>query len=141
MLKPAALVSLAFYITLAAGQAVASVPIPASSGKPALEPRTRTRTPSLSVSPKAGPSANSTTSNHLFPVNDEKGLLLSCNAPEIETNSNTDVFENCTLAPGRTLDDVMHSFVGALHYVQNHQAKEPAGSQGTAEEKPAPAQK
>jgi hypothetical protein len=59
-------------------------------------------------------------------VNDEKGLLLSCIAPQIESNPDTDVFNNCTLAPGRTLDDVMHTFVGALHVVQNEQIKERA---------------
>lgn len=52
---------------------------------------------------------------HLFPVSDEKGLLLSCVAPEIDKNSETDVFKNCVLAPGRTLDDVMHSFVRGIH--------------------------
>jgi len=57
---------------------------------------------------------------HLFPVNDAKGLLLTCIAPEIETNPNTDLFSDCTLAPGRTLDDVMHTFIGAIHYIQNH---------------------
>jgi len=55
---------------------------------------------------------------HLFPVSDEKGLLLSCIAPEIDSNSETDVFKNCALAPGRTLDDVMHSFIRGIHEEQ-----------------------
>lgn len=59
---------------------------------------------------------------HLFPVRDERGLLLTCVAPEIDTNSETDVFNNCTLAPGRTLDDVMHSFIRGIHEEQ-HQRK------------------
>jgi hypothetical protein len=42
---------------------------------------------------------------------DEKGLLLTCIAPEIDKNADTDIFTDCALAPGRTLDDVMHSFV------------------------------
>jgi hypothetical protein len=52
---------------------------------------------------------------HVFPVLDERGLLLTCVAPEMELNQDTDVFKDCALAPGRTLDDVMHSFVKAIH--------------------------
>ncbi len=65
---------------------------------------------------------------HLFPVRDEKGLLLTCVAPELDKNSETDFFKDCTLAPGRTLDDVMHSFVKAIHQEQQQSAassKEP----------------
>jgi hypothetical protein len=65
---------------------------------------------------------------HRFPVTDEQGLLLTCIAPEIETNSETDVFKNCTLAPGRTLDDVMHTFIGAIHAEQRRQAEEHAAA-------------
>jgi hypothetical protein len=39
-----------------------------------------------------------------------EGLLLTCIAPKINTNADTDVFKSCTLA-ARTLDDVMHTFV------------------------------
>ena len=56
-------------------------------------------------------------------------------APEIETNSDTDVVKNCTLAPGRTLDDVMHTFVSAIHAEQRRLAEEHAGSQNDAEVK------
>ena len=66
---------------------------------------------------------------------DVKWLLLTCVAPEIETNSDTDEFKNCTLAPGRTLDDVMHTFVSAIHAEQRRQAEERAGSQKDAEVK------
>jgi hypothetical protein len=62
--------------------------------------------------------------SHLFPVKDAKGLLLTCIAPEIDTNPDTDLFNGCTLAPGRTLDDVMHTFIGAIHYVQNEAMRE-----------------
>jgi hypothetical protein len=57
-------------------------------------------------------------------VNDEKGLLLTCIAPEIDTNTDTDAFKSCTLAPGRTLDDVMHTFVQGIHYEQGQHQKE-----------------
>ena len=66
---------------------------------------------------------------HRFPVIDEQGLLLTCIAPEIEANSETDVFKNCTLAPGRTLDDVMHTFIGAIHAEQRRQAEEHAAAE------------
>ena len=75
-------------------------------------------------SPANDSSAAPVHKSHVFPVNDEKGLLLTCIAPEIETNSKTDVFEDCKLAPGRTLDDVMHSFVGAMHMVESQRAQE-----------------
>jgi hypothetical protein len=61
-----------------------------------------------------------------FVVNDEQGLLLTCVAPELDTNPDTDIFKGCTLAPGRTLDEVMHTFMQAFHYVQDEQAKERA---------------
>lgn len=62
--------------------------------------------------------SDSSAARHLFPVMDEKGLLLTCVAPEIDTDSETDVFKNCALAPGRTLDDVMHSFIRGIHEEQ-----------------------
>jgi hypothetical protein len=49
---------------------------------------------------------------------DEKGLLLTCVAPELDKDRETDVFKDCTLAPGRTLDEVMHSFVQGIHEEQ-----------------------
>jgi hypothetical protein len=71
-----------------------------------------------------------------YPVIDEQGLLLTCIAPEIETNSETDVFKNCTLAPGRTLDDVMHSFIGAIHAEQRRQAEEHTAAEKQGNDKP-----
>ena len=79
----------------------------------------------------------------IFTVNDEKGLLLSCIAPEIDTNADTDLFKSCTLAPGRTLDDVMHTFIQGVHYEQSQHEKEREEWQRDLEEKAAqrPAQK
>jgi len=33
----------------------------------------------------------------------------------LDKDKETDVFKDCTLAPGRTLDEVMHSFVQGIH--------------------------
>jgi hypothetical protein len=73
------------------------------------------------------------TDRHLFPVNDEKGLLLTCVAPEIDQNSETDQFNNCNLAPGRTLDDVMHSFISGIHEEQRQHQRESAIRQSAEE--------
>jgi hypothetical protein len=72
---------------------------------------------------------------HLFPVRDEKGLLLTCIAPEIDTNKDTDVFNNCSLAPGRNLDEVMHSFIKAFHQEQKQKIEEQAGSPNDSDDK------
>lgn len=77
----------------------------------------------LTKSPLPGSSASASKS-HLFPINDEKGLLLTCSAPDIDINADTDLFEDCTLAPGRTLNDVVHSFVGAMHAEEKQRAQE-----------------
>lgn len=79
--------------------------------------------------------AGSPAERHLFPVMDEKGLLLTCIAPEMETNKETDDFKNCVLAPGRTLDDVMHSFVGAAHQQQLELDREKAAASQHADNK------
>jgi hypothetical protein len=122
----AALLSLAILFALAGAEAGAS-----TSTMP-----TSARVNEVSKAPPATMSAlDSSTARHRFPVMDEKGLLLTCIAPEIESNSDTDVFKNCTLAPGRTLDDVMHTFVSAIHAEQRRQAEERAGSQKDAEVK------
>lgn len=86
-----------------------------------LLPTTSTPNPEVEVtqpSPASLTALDTPSARHLFPVSDEKGLLLSCIAPEIDSNSETDVFKNCALAPGRTLDDVMHSFVRGIHEEQ-----------------------
>jgi hypothetical protein len=61
---------------------------------------------------------------HMFAVNDANGLLLACTAPEIDTDIETDVFNGCTLAPGRTLDDVMHTLVQGNHFERNRHKME-----------------
>jgi hypothetical protein len=53
----------------------------------------------------------------------------------MDTNSETDVFNDCTLAPGRTLDDVMHSFIRGIHEEQNQRMKELAESHKDTEDK------
>jgi hypothetical protein len=122
MKKLAALLSIIVPIAFAAAQAVASSPpsTSVSTQKPA-EPPAQTKL--FKTTPAAAPTS-SPNADHTFPVNDVKGLLLTCIAPQIDTNPDTDIFKNCTLAPGRTLDDVMHTFVQAIHFIQNEQAKE-----------------
>jgi hypothetical protein len=117
MKVPAALLSLAVFVALAGATASAST----STKQDAAREK--------ELSPVAPASLNYPdlpVVRHRYPVTDEKGLLLTCIAPEIETNSETDVFKNCALAPGRTLDDVMHTFVGAIHAEQRRQAEEHA---------------
>jgi hypothetical protein len=118
MKRHTALLSLAVFVVFAAIQTSASTPAPTlPSGK---TPEAAPRSQSLKVAPAAA-SANP---SHLFTVNDTKGLLLTCIAPEIATNAETDVFKSCALAPGRTLDDVMHTFVQGIHYEQSQHQKE-----------------
>jgi len=66
--------------------------------------------------------AASAMAQHRYQVRDEKGPLMSCVAPEMDVNSETDVFKNCTLAPGRSLDDFMHSVIKAIHQEQQQKA-------------------
>jgi hypothetical protein len=68
-------------------------------------------------------------------VSDVKGPVLTCIAPEIDTNVDTDLFKSCTLAPGRTLDDVMHTFIQGIHYEQSQFEKEREEWQRYLEEK------
>ena len=92
---------------------------PSTGNQKTAEPDTK-----LLKSPAARSSGSPARKSHVFPVHDEKGLLLTCVAPEIETNADTDLFEDCTLAPGRTLNDVIHSFVGAMHTVESQREQE-----------------
>jgi len=118
MKRHAALLPLAVFIAFAAVETSASTPAPALLG---------TKTPDSALQTqllKPTPAAASANPSHLFTVNDEKGLVLTCIAPEIDTNADTDVFKSCTLAPGRTLDDVMHTFVQGIHYEQSEHEKE-----------------
>jgi hypothetical protein len=137
MKRHAALLPLAVFIAFAAVETSASTPAPALLG---------TKTPDSALQTqllKPTPAAASANPSHLFTVNDEKGLVLTCIAPEIDTNPNTDMFKSCTLAPGRTLDDVMHTFVQGIHYEQSQHQKEREEWQKDLEEMTAqkPAQK
>ena len=137
MKRHTALLSLAVFIAFAAVQTSATTPTPTLSGT--KTPEAAPRTQSL----KSAPADASVNPSHLFTVNDAKGLLLTCIAPEIDTNPDTDMFKSCTLAPGRTLDDVMHTFVQGIHYEQSEHQREREEWQKALEEKtiPKPAQK
>jgi len=123
MRNPAPLLAIVVSVTMAASLATASAPASSSLGQGKIsEPATQKhlfKSSSAAASAPANP-------GHTFAVNDEKGLLLTCIAPEIDSNPDTDAFNSCTLAPGRTLDDVMHTFIGAIHHEQNEQVKERA---------------
>ena len=121
MRKHAALVAIAVFIALAAAQATAST---SGSAKTSSGPATQIKLFAATPAPKLG--SQPPAGDHTFKVNDVKGLLLTCVAPQIDTDPDTDLFNGCALAPGRTLDDVMHTFIQALHLVQNGQAKERA---------------
>jgi hypothetical protein len=64
----------------------------------------------ITVPAKTAPS--STALN--FTVADAKGLLLTCAKEQLDTST----FSGCTLAPGRTLDDLMTSIVRAIRAQQ-----------------------
>ena len=113
-----ALLSLAVFIACAAVETSASTPATTLPGM--KTPEAAPPTQSLKSAPAAAPANPS----HLFTVNDAKGLLLTCIAPEIDTNADTDVFKSCALAPGRTLDDVMHTFVQGIHFERSEHEKE-----------------
>src|SRR5208282_6493636 len=101
MKRHAALLPLAVFIAFAAVETSASTPAPALLGT--KTPDSAPQTQLLKLTAAAASATGSANPSHLFTVNDEKGLLLSCIAPEIDTNTDTDVFKSCTLAPGRTL--------------------------------------
>jgi hypothetical protein len=58
------------------------------------------------------PVASNTVLN--FSVMDLHGVLLTCAKQQVDT----DTFSGCTLAPGRTLDDLMTSIVQTIHAEQ-----------------------
>ena len=141
MNRPTALLPLAVFITFATAQAGASVPAPTSLGSKTPGPAPQTQ--SLKPTPAAASTAGPANPGHFYTVTDVKGLLLTCIAPEMYTNADTDLFKSCTLAPGRTLDDVMHTFIQGVHYEQSQHEKEREEWQRDLEEKAAqsPAQK
>ncbi|MGA3009740.1 MAG: hypothetical protein ABSD72_05705 [Terracidiphilus sp.] len=125
MKKLAVLSILAVSVALVPVQAPASTLAPTSvAAKQASDAATQTKL--LKAAPAAAPTPDSARKSLAFEVNDVKGLLLTCVAPQLDTDPNTDIFKSCTLAPGRTLDDVMHTFIQAIHFIQNEQLKERA---------------
>jgi hypothetical protein len=140
MNKIGSLLPLVVFITLATAQAVASTtPKAVVSEKRTSNPAAQAQF--LKPAPAAASAADSRPKGQKFEVNDVKGLLLTCTAPELETNPDTDLFNGCTLAPGRTLDDVMHTFVQAIHVEQDQRAKERAEWNKSLDEKSAQTQK
>lgn len=76
-------------------------------------------TPPLKAAPAdkaslAPPHAVPPTTALNFTVTDVHGVLLTCAKQQLDT----DTFSGCTLAPGRTLDDLMTSIVRAIHAEQ-----------------------
>lgn len=135
MRKLAALFVLAVSIAFAPAQAPASTPAPTpAAAKQASNPATQTQL--FKATPTPAATTDFADKSHTFEVNDVKGLLLTCIAPQLDTNPDTDLFNNCTLAPGRTLDDVMHTFIQAIHVEQNERLKERAEWKKDHEEKP-----
>jgi hypothetical protein len=61
----------------------------------------------------ATPAAPSSTALN-FSVTDVHGVLLTCAKQQLDTNT----FSGCTLAPGRTLDDLMTTIVQAIRAEQ-----------------------
>jgi hypothetical protein len=122
MKTQAALLSFAGFITFAAGQISASTP--AQTSLAAKTPAPAPQTQPLKLTPASASDTAPFEPTHLFTVNDVKGLVLTCIAPEIDTNPDTDVFKSCALAPGRTLDDMMHIFVQGIHHEQREHQRE-----------------
>jgi hypothetical protein len=127
---PVLVVSIAFALARASAATSATTPADAKkNSEPAIQSQLF-KTPSNPASNNSSPNRGLT-----FQVNDEKGLLLTCIAPQIETNPDTDIFKSCALAPGRTLDDVMHTFIQGIHYEQDQHQKERAEWNKDLEEK------
>ena len=122
MNRHSALPLLAVFVTFATAQAIATAPAPTSSGSKTQGPAFHTQ--SHPASPAAESTGGPANPGHLYTVSDAKGLVVTCVAPEIDTNADTDLFKGCTLAPGRTLDDVMHTFIQGIHYEQSQHARE-----------------
>jgi hypothetical protein len=102
MKRAATLLSLAFLLAISAMQMDASTgSAPSFKAAPAGN---------LKPVPVAAPSKTALN----FTVADAKGLLLTCARQQLDT----DTFSGCTLAPGRTLDDLMTSIVRAIRAQQ-----------------------
>ena len=127
------LLSLVIFIAFAFAEASASRPASTQLGTKA--PEAAPQTHPLKSTPAVESATAPASPDHLFTVNDVKGLLLTCTAPEIESNPDTDMFKSCSLAPGRTLDDAIHTFVQGIHYEQSEHEKERQEWQKTLAEK------
>lgn len=136
-----AILTLLASAAFAADQSSASWASTSLGPKPKSEPATQSRI--FKVSPAPASSPDSSPRGRTFQVNDVKGLLLTCIAPQLDTDPDTDIFNGCTLAPGRTLDDVMHTFIQGIHFELQQHLKERAEWSKELEEKQAekPAQK
>jgi hypothetical protein len=96
MKASAALFSIAASIAFTAIHAAASTH--AAAPKEPLNPA-QTVTPVFQTGSSAESTTGSPASSHLFPVNDERGLLLTCVAPDIDTNRETDLFTTASSPP------------------------------------------
>jgi hypothetical protein len=104
MIRAATLLALAVILAFSAGQMAASTgSTPPLKAAPAGNVNT--------APPKIAPSNVALN----FTVADAKGLLLTCAKEQLDTNT----FSGCTLAPGRTLDDLMTSIVRAIRAEQD----------------------
>jgi len=104
MKRAATLLALAGLLAFSAMQMAAS-----TGTTPPLKPA-----PAGNLHP-ASPTSTATSNTALnFTVADAKGLLLTCARQQLDT----DTFSGCTLAPGRTLDDLMTSIVKAIRAQQ-----------------------
>jgi hypothetical protein len=110
MKRAATLLALAVFLAFSAAQ------MAASTGT--TQPVKAAPAGNLNTAPlKAAPS--NTVLN--FTVTDAHGVLLTCAKQQVDT----DTFSGCTLAPGRTLDDLMTSIVQAIRAEQNKDKAEP----------------
>jgi len=122
MKSHAVLLPLAVFFAFASAHTTAAASVPSSWA--AKVPNPARETPLLKRSLPDAPHGTPASQSHLFTVSDVKGLVLTCVAPELDANVDTDVFKSCTLAPGRTLEEVMHVFVQGIHYEQSQFQKE-----------------
>lgn len=129
--------TLVAFFALAAAAASASTPASTAADARTLNSDSPAQA-ALKFAPAAASDPSPSDPSHLFTVTDDKGVLLTCVAPELDTNVDTDLFKSCTLAPGRSLDDVMHTFIRGIHFVQNQQQKEREQWQKDLEQRTAP---
>jgi hypothetical protein len=95
--------------------AFCTAPVTASTPKPQ---RTQATAPAA-ASEKLNTASPNTIYN--FAVRDAAGVLLTCAKQQIDS----DTFSGCTLAPGRTLDDLMTSIVRTIRAVENKVDSDP----------------